>query len=80
MSIFLSSLIRVQRETLGRTHLLLSLKEEYKIHSMYFYRNLKYPSECILDDMEYCIFFSLTLFHKKYSSNLVEKIVLNLEK
>ena len=47
---------------------------------MYFYRNLKYPSECILDDMEYCIFFSLTLFHKKYSSNLVEKIVLNLEK
>lgn len=44
VSIFLSSLIRVQRETLGRTHLLLSLKEEYKIHSMYFYRNLKYPS------------------------------------
>lgn len=82
MSIFLSSLIRVQRETLGRTHLLLSLKEEYKIHSMYFYRNLKYPSKCILDDMEYCI-FSLSRYFIKNIIRIWSKrlpIVLNLEK
>lgn len=47
---------------------------------MYFYRNLKYPSKCILDDMEYCIFSLSRYFIKKYSSNLIEKIVLNLEK